>query len=166
MVRALTRSTLNDARVTQVTDGIPENWTPDRGPALRDARAVPMTLETVSGNAVTLDLGADRYALYAHLRPGSIRVSPGDRVRRGQVLGLVGNSGNSTGPHLHFQVSSSAGLNGNGLPFVFESFDLLAMVPQRPDWREHIVPIPSAEQARRSELPLNGSLIRFQEVNR
>lgn len=59
---------------------------------------MPITLETVGGNHVILDLGAGRYACYAHLQPGSIRVKPGDRVRTGQVLGLVGNSGNSTEP--------------------------------------------------------------------
>jgi murein DD-endopeptidase MepM/ murein hydrolase activator NlpD len=150
-----------DARVAEVIDGIPDNWTPDQARESRAARAVPMTLATVRGNAVTLDLGGDKYALYVHLQPGSIRVKPGDRVRRGQVLGLVGNSGNSTGPHLHFHVASSAGLNGHGLPFVLDSFELVAMVPQRPDWREHIVWIPAAEQARRHEMPLSGSAVRF-----
>lgn len=49
-----------------------------------------------------LDLGDNRHAFYGHLLPGSLRVKPGDRVRRGQVIGRLGNSGNSTGPHLHF----------------------------------------------------------------
>jgi hypothetical protein len=150
-----------DAVVADVIDGIPENWTPGGSPASRAARAVPITVETARGNAVTLDLGAGRFALYAHLQPGSIRVKPGDRVRRGQVLGLLGNSGNSTGPHLHFQVSRSGGLNRDGLPFVFDSFDLLAMVPRRPDWRDHLVTIPAAEQTRRREMPLSRSVIRF-----
>jgi murein DD-endopeptidase MepM/ murein hydrolase activator NlpD len=73
----------------------------------------------------------------------------------------VCNSGNSTGPHLHFQVATSAGLNGQGLPAVLESFELVTMVPQRPDWREHIVMIPPAEQARRQEMPLSGWALRF-----
>jgi len=150
-----------DARVAEAIDGIPDNWTPGQVPESRAARAVPMTLGTARGNHVTLDLGGDKYALYGHLQPGSVRVKPGDRVRRGQVLGLVGNSGNSTGPHLHFHVSSSAGLNGHGLPFVLDSFDLVTMVPQRPDWREHIVRIPPAEQARRHEMPLSGWALRF-----
>ena len=46
------------------------------------------------------------YVLYAHLQPGSVRVVPGQRVRRGDVVGLVGNSGNSIVPHLHVQVTS------------------------------------------------------------
>jgi murein DD-endopeptidase MepM/ murein hydrolase activator NlpD len=80
-------------------------------------------------------------------------VKSGDRVRRGQVLGLLGNSGNSTGPHLHFQVSSSPE-GGNGLPFVFDSFELVAMVPQR-------LVIPPGQQTRRHEMPLHHWAIRF-----
>lgn len=48
-------------------------------------------------NHVVLDLGGGHYALYAHLEPGSLRVKTGDRVQRGQVLGLVGNTGDSYG---------------------------------------------------------------------
>jgi hypothetical protein len=142
-----------DALVVTAIDGIPDNWVPGQGPASPDARAVPMTAETVRGNTVALDLGAGRYAHYAHLQPGSVRVKSGDRVRRGQVLGLLGNSGNSTGPHLHFQVSSSPE-GGNGLPFVFDSFELEAMVPQR-------LVIPPGQQTRRHEMPLHHWAIRF-----
>ena len=53
------------------------------------------------------------------LQPGSLRVKAGQRVRRGDVLGLLGNSGNSTGPHLHFQVMDGPSpLGAEGLPYV------------------------------------------------
>ena len=69
-------------------------------------------LRTPAGNHVVLDLGSGEYALLAHLRRGSVRVRPGQRVRRGETLGRCGNSGNSSEPHLHFHVqdrpSSSA----------------------------------------------------------
>ncbi|HET9012381.1 MAG TPA: M23 family metallopeptidase, partial [Gemmatimonadaceae bacterium] len=90
-----------DGRVVAMKDSIPENV-----PGV-NSRAVPITLETVGGNHVILDIGGGYYAFYAHLRPGSLRVRVGDRVRRGQVVGLVGNSGNSTEPHLHFHVSDA-----------------------------------------------------------
>ena len=87
-----------DATVVEVKDGIPEN-TPGEA-----SHAVEITLETVAGNHVNLDLGGGVFAMYAHFQPGSIRVKVGDKVSRGQVLGLVGNSGNSSEPHLHFQL--------------------------------------------------------------
>ena len=58
----------------------------------------------VSGNAVVLDHGNEEYSIYAHLSPGSVRVKNGQRVASGQVIGKLGSSGNSTEPHLHFQV--------------------------------------------------------------
>ena len=83
----------------EVKDGIPENV-----PGA-NSRAVPITLETVGGNHVIIDIGGGHYAFYAHLKPGGIRVKLGDKVKRGQVIGLVGNTGNSTEPHLHFHIS-------------------------------------------------------------
>ena len=84
-----------------------------------------MTLETIGGNHVILDLGNRHFAFYAHLKPGSITVAVGDRVRQGQVVGLVGNSGNSAEPHLHFHVSNGPlPLGAEGTPFVFDRFTL------------------------------------------
>jgi hypothetical protein len=56
------------------------------------------------GNHITLKIGNHRYAIMAHLKQGSARVSKGERVRAAQQIGAVGDSGNSLGPHLHFQV--------------------------------------------------------------
>jgi murein DD-endopeptidase len=76
---------------------------------------------------VTLNLGDGRYAFYEHLQHGSIRVKPGDRVKTGHVLGLLGNSGSSSsGPHLHFHVANtSSTLAAEGLPYVFNSFEVV-----------------------------------------
>jgi hypothetical protein len=105
-----------DARVAFLKDGVPDNVPANRAPP-------GLTLDTMGGNLVVLDLGNGLYAFYAHLQPGSIRVKPGDPVRTGQVLGLVGNSGNGNAPHLHFQVSDGASLLlSDGVPFVFDSF--------------------------------------------
>jgi murein DD-endopeptidase MepM/ murein hydrolase activator NlpD len=108
-----------DGVVTEVKDGIPQNVPGEK------SRAVPITLETVGGNHVIIDIGNGCFAFYAHLQPGSLRVKLGDKVRRGQVVGLVGNSGNSTEPHLHFHVSNaSSPLGSEGLPYQL-SFDLV-----------------------------------------
>ena len=107
--------------VTETKDGIPQNVPGE------DSRAVPITLETVGGNHVIVDLGRGHFAFWAHLQPGSLRVKVGDHVRRGQVVGLVGNSGNSTEPHLHFHVTdASSPLGSEGVPYVFDAFELRA----------------------------------------
>ena len=109
-----------DGIVSATKDSIPENI-----PGAQ-SRAVPITLETVGGNHVILDLGGGRFAFYAHLQPGSLRVKLGDRVKKGQVLGLVGNSGNSTEPHLHFHMAdSNSPLGSEGIPYAVESLDLM-----------------------------------------
>jgi murein DD-endopeptidase MepM/ murein hydrolase activator NlpD len=70
------------------------------------------------GNHVVLALGDGVYAAYAHLQRGSIAVRPGSRVRAGDVLARAGNSGNSTEPHLHFQLMDHPKpLYSAGLPF-------------------------------------------------
>ena len=104
-----------DARVVSVVDGLPEQ-TPGRYPS-------GIALDQADGNSVVLDLGGQRFALYAHLQPGSITVKAGESVRRGQVLGKVGNSGNSVAPHLHFHVMDGPlPVDANGLPYAIDSF--------------------------------------------
>lgn len=75
------------------------------------------SLEDADGNHVVLELGDGSYALYAHLKPNSVKISEGSRVRAGQVLGLVGTSGRSSEPHLHFQITDGSPLASNGLPY-------------------------------------------------
>ena len=106
-----------DAVVSSVTDGLPEQI-PGQYPT-------NISLDAADGNSVILDLGNHRYALYAHLQPGSIKVRPHDSVKRGQVLGLVGNTGNSVAPHLHFQVTDGpSSLASNGLPYEIDQLKI------------------------------------------
>ncbi len=108
--------------VVAARDGVPDNTPPDIPPEA-------MTIEGASGNFVTVDHGDGRFAMYAHLQPGSQRVGIGDRVRRGQILGLVGNSGNSDFAHLHFHITDGpSNLGANGVPYVFDRFRLDARV--------------------------------------
>ena len=72
------------------------------------------------GNHVVLDLGGGAFALLAHLQHGSVAVAPAQQVRRGELLGRCGNTGNSSEPHLHFQLMDHPGvLIAAGLPFAF-----------------------------------------------
>ena len=140
-----------DATVVAVKDGIPENV-----PGAT-SRAVPITLETVGGNHVILDLGYQRYAFYAHLQPGKIQVKVGDKVRRGQVLGLVGNSGNSTEPHLHFHISdANSPLGSDGLPFAFPAFEV-----QGKGWGWKPGAANASVEKRANEMPLENEVVRF-----
>jgi murein DD-endopeptidase len=108
-----------DGVVTQVGDGIPQN-TPGA-----KSLAVPITLETIGGNHVIMEIGNGLFAFYAHMQPSSLRVKVGDKVRRGQVLGLLGNTGNSSEPHLHFQIcNANSELGSEGLPYAFASFEV------------------------------------------
>lgn len=104
-----------DARVVATVDGLPDS----------PPGALPsnLPLDQADGNHVILDLRDGRFALYAHLKPGSVRVGKGQRVRRGQVLGLVGTSGNSSEPHLHFHVMDGpSALAASGVPYVIRQF--------------------------------------------
>ncbi len=79
----------------------------------------------VAGNYVVIDHGNGEYSLYAHLQPGSVRVQVGDRVAVGARLGKLGSSGNSTEPHLHFQVCDAADpLMCAGIPVQFQNTTL------------------------------------------
>src|SRR3989442_10265330 len=88
-----------DGRVVTARDGLPDNI-PGHGESFHPA--VPITLETVAGNTITLDLGGGQFAYYMHLQPGSLRVKAGDRVRRGQLVARIGGSGHGRAPHLPF----------------------------------------------------------------
>src|ERR1700689_4134018 len=106
-----------NALVVSVIDGQPAQ-TPGSSPT-------NITLDAADGNSIILDLGGEGYALYAHLQPGSIKVHRGEKVHLGQVMGLVGDTGNSLVPHLHFQVMDGpSSLSSNGLPYEISDFEM------------------------------------------
>jgi len=80
-------------------------------------------LTTPGGNVVIIDHGNNQFGYYAHLKPSSVVVKQGAHVKAGDVLGEVGNSGDSPEPHLHFHVMTDAdAASGNGVPVVFENW--------------------------------------------
>lgn len=129
---------------------------------------IPPIIETV-GNHVVVEIGPGRYLLYAHMNPGSVRVKVGDQVEAGQELGLIGSSGNSTTPHLHFQLQTEPTFfPTDALPYVFDEFTLLGSVPDR-IWDDNLgeqptgqLPFDKAEPSDRTdELPLDRTVVRF-----
>ena len=119
------------AKVYAVADGTVVdvlNDLPDQPPGkLPDPTKI--TLRTVDGNHVTIDMGHGLYVFYAHLGKGTVRVHRGDRVKAGDVIGELGNSGNTSAPHLHLHVMDSpSALASDGLPYVIDRFDLAAQI--------------------------------------
>ena len=106
-----------DGRVVAALDGLPEQV------AGKNPTGLP--LDQSGGNHIVQDIGDGNYAFYAHLKTGSVQVKPGDELTTGQVIGALGNTGNTDAHHLHFHVMSTPDpLASNGLPFVFSSFKL------------------------------------------
>ncbi len=146
-----------DATVVEALDGVPEN------DPTSDKKAAPITLTTVGGNHLLLDIGGGRYVFYAHLQPGSLAVRVGDRVRRGQFIARLGNSGQSDAPHLHLHVvDGPSPLASEGLPLVFDSFWLQGRLPSlKPltdgtGWK----PTDRPRQKRR-EMPVENAVVAF-----
>jgi Peptidase family M23 len=132
-----------------------------------------VTLANADGNHIVLDLGDGRFAFYAHLKPGSVRVKRGDAVTRGQQIGEAGNSGSSDGPHLHFHVMNGPSvLESDGIPYVFADFALTGRIPPLDKALKYYVaqqpvPIdPAAKGERRNELPLSGAVVTFTAPSR
>ena len=118
-----------DGEVVRAVDGIPERARVhplrELGIVLKNALTfTPARLTAVLGNHVILCRG-DLFAGFAHLAPGSVAVREGQVVRRGEVIGRVGHTGNSSTPHLHFQLMDSADLlAARGVPCAFESYEV------------------------------------------
>ena len=114
-------------KVVLARDSMP-NGTPLTAPS-----AGPMDARAATGNVLVLQMADGRFASFAHLQRGTQRVKVGDMVREGQAIALIGNSGNTFAPHLHFQVSSAAELlAGEGLPYALRQFELVGRVAALP----------------------------------
>lgn len=146
-------------KVVGVVDRLPDGPIDFALPAIDAADA--------GGNHVVVAIGGGRYAFYAHLQPGSVRVKVGQRVRPGQVLGLLGNSGNSNAPHLHFQLMDGPSpLGSEGIPYRFSSFTAEGTLKNFPQFfvlgdKAKLVGAPGGRK--RAELPLNLQVVDFDQ---
>src|SRR5262249_33950974 len=126
-----------------------------------DTSPYPPAISTGGGNEVLVYLGDGLFTMYGHLLPGTVSVSLGDRVRRGDVIGKLGNTGQSTAPHLHFQIMDDNSIAAaEGLPWVFDRFVLVGTF-EGLDATGALTGVILINSARRGELPLQQTLIRF-----
>jgi len=127
-----------------------------------------INMQNVDGNHIVIDLGDGVYAFYAHLQKGSVQVSPGDRVKRGQVLAKLGNTGNTSGPHLHFHLMEGASvLCSNGIPYTIDSFAMTGQISLpdfakatgvEGDWSKGMFP---ASSPRQNQYPMDLNIVDF-----
>jgi len=121
-----------------------------------------LTAHGLFGNYVVLEIAPGVFAGYAHLQRGSLKVHVGDYVRRGQLLGHLGQSGSSSAPHLHFQLANAATFEGSeGLPFVFDHFDFLGPETEAQLFGQGEPWAPLPVEHRQAQLPLNDVVIGF-----
>lgn len=98
-----------DGTVTSVIDGVPDNEPGVLNPYV------------LTGNSITIEHDGKVYSLYAHLKDHSAKVREGMKVKKGTVLGLCGNSGQTSQPHLHFQLQDGPNMNASwGIEPIFQ----------------------------------------------
>jgi len=96
--------------------------------------------QLIAGNYIIMECGENVYAALVHLQKGSVQVTVGQRVKKGEMIGRVGHSGNSFAPHLHFQLMDSSDITtANGLPCAFEKYE----VCQNGEWKSVCNGIPT-----------------------
>ena len=153
---------VGEGRVVRAVDKY-DNQVPGQVPVI--------SLEEADGNHVVIDLGNGNFAFYAHMIKGSVAVEEGDFVTRGQVIGLVGNTGNTIAPHLHFHMMSSPSTFGaNGIPYMIDDYELIGRAPSTEAFYEaeangtplEILPVDNPG-IHTGDLPLDLSIVNFPE---
>jgi hypothetical protein len=122
-----------------------------------------LTTRTLYGNFVVLEIAPHIYAHYAHLQNGSIKVKPGQRIKRGEVLGRVGLTGIAGAPHLHFHLADTAGFaDSQGLPFVFDSYTPVGHTTESEALNQaSIIQLAHKAIPLHRRMPVNGDVIGF-----
>jgi hypothetical protein len=136
-----------DGIIVQAADGYEErertNLLSDISNAYKNAHYFDSKkddIQSVAGNYIIMECGDQVYAALVHLQTGSIQVSVGQSIKKGEVIGRVGHSGNSFAPHLHFQIMDSCDIStANGLPCAFEQYEIF----QDGEWKKVVNGIPT-----------------------
>jgi murein DD-endopeptidase MepM/ murein hydrolase activator NlpD len=153
--------------VLAVADGVvvdARDGAPNGKPLAPETVPDDLTARTLYGNFVILRIAPGVYAHYAHFERGSVAVRIGERVRRGTVIGRLGQSGAAGAPHLHFHLSNRPTFEqSEGLPYVIDAFTALGQskVEDTFDPAKPVALAPSPKGRRRAEMPLDGSVVTF-----
>jgi hypothetical protein len=141
-------------QVVVVRDGLPEE-TPNNDPKN------VLLEQDFGGNHVVVRVRPGVYAFYGHMQPGSIDVRVGDQVEVRQRIGKLGNTGNSTQPHLHFELSDGPDpLTSNSLPFVIDRYELAGSVVEA-DSTDTSMPVEGTPRSEEKTHPLFLSVADF-----
>jgi hypothetical protein len=163
-----------DGTVEAVLDGLEPN-DPGVLPADDPVKRQSLNMQTGDGNYIVLKLGNGVYANYAHLQKGTLKVKPGDKVKKGDVIALLGNTGNSSASHLHFHLMDGPSpLASNGLPYVIDSFEYVGQINmaafdaaddylELPAGMTFLPTNPGAPQPRKNQLPRANAIVNFPE---
>jgi hypothetical protein len=158
-----------DGTVTATLDGQEAN-APGVLPADDPVLGPKLTVENVDGNHVVIDIGSGAYAFYAHLIKGSVLVKEGDKVRKGQVLAKLGNTGNANASHLHFHLMNGPSVLGSsGIPYVVDAFEYQGQISaqQLADADDYLTGNffgpgrLAAPESRKDQLPMAWSIVNF-----
>jgi murein DD-endopeptidase MepM/ murein hydrolase activator NlpD len=153
-------------KIYSVADGTVVNTYDESDEQVPLSPAKGLVPASIGGNMMVVDIGGGAYAFYAHLQRGSLKAKLGDRVTKGQVLGILGNTGNTDAPHLHFHLmDGTSPLNANGIPFVLERYTSEGVLGEdQIDPMFDGKPVTLNTQhagARANQLPLNNEVIDF-----
>jgi hypothetical protein len=149
------------AAVLAVADGTVV-FAQDGEPEQTAGQVIPATKQSaIGGNKVILKIAPKVFAVYEHLQPGSLTVKVGDKVKAGAVFAKLGNTGPSTGAHLHFGLLDRPNVfTARSLPFVFDRYTLAGTVDVAHATGDEFVISPESRQVR-SACPLWRSIQNF-----
>jgi hypothetical protein len=125
---------------------------------------VATSAENATGNYISIKIGDGQYVFYEHLKPGSIKVKPGEKVTKGQMIASIGFTGQTTGPHLHLHVANAdSPLGAEGIPFEFEQYYFLGRYINLNHFgKARWVPAGPMPQPIKKEHPAPNSVIKFE----
>jgi murein DD-endopeptidase MepM/ murein hydrolase activator NlpD len=151
------------ADVLAVSDGVIASTCDDFSESAALSTHPSYPAEKATGNYVSIDIGNERMVFYEHLKPGSIKVKSGQKVKKGDVIASLGFTGQTTGPHLHFHVADkNSYLGAEGVPFVFESFIILGSYADMSKFGKEVwEPAKNSGQRIRAERPVPNAVIKF-----